>query len=267
MVREPQVCGQFYPSNPRELERLISNFTPQVTTKVQAKGALLPHAGYIYSGRVAVTTVAKVSPKERVIILGPNHTGFGEEFSIYSRGKWRMPWGLVDIDEELASKILEKGSYIKEDTLAHRFEHSIEVELPILRHFFSSFKFVPIVCSTASLDMYRKVANQIYQGVKDTQEQVLIIASGDMTHYEPDHQARKKDRLAIESILHLDEEELLKRVKKENISMCGIATVSIMLSCAKLLGSKKAEVTLYQTSGDVTGDTSSVVGYLGVIVS
>ncbi|MCK4810359.1 MAG: AmmeMemoRadiSam system protein B [Candidatus Omnitrophica bacterium] len=267
MIREPAVSGQFYPKNSKELEKLIRDLTPEKSAQKQALGAIMPHAGYIYSGRAAVSTAAKIIPKKRVIILGPNHTGFGEYFSLYPQGSWITPFGQIEVDEELASNILDKGGWIKEDIPAHKFEHSIEVELPILKYFFGDFKFVPIICNTAPLKIYREAANQIYEGIKDKKKEILIIASGDMTHYEPEPQARKKDSLAIETILNLDEENLLRRVEKEKISMCGTATVSIMLILTKLLGAKKGEVVLYQTSGDASGDYSSVVGYLGAVIS
>ncbi|MCD6228763.1 MAG: AmmeMemoRadiSam system protein B [Candidatus Omnitrophica bacterium] len=266
MVRKPAVSGQFYPKTSKEIEDFVSRLVVSSPVKVSAKGAILPHAGYIYSGKVAVVTCAKILPRKRVVILGPNHTGLGVEFGVYSKGLWEIPQGNVEIDEELAQDILRGGNFIEEDFLAHKFEHSIEVELPILKYFFKEFKFVPIICATASLDTYRKVAQQIYQGIREKKEEILIIASSDMTHYEEDTQARKKDRLAIEAITSLDEAELIRRVKRENISMCGVAPVSIMLILTKLLGARKVEVVSYQTSGEVSGDYSAVVGYLGALV-
>ncbi len=266
MVRKPAVSGQFYPKTSKGIKDFISQWVSSSPVKVSAKGVILPHAGYIYSGKVAVVTCARILPRKRVVILGPNHTGLGVEFSIYPKGLWEIPQGNVEIDEELAQEILHEGNFIEEDFLAHKFEHSIEVELPILKYFFNEFKFVPIICATASLDTYRKVAQQIYRGIKEKKEEILIVASSDMTHYEEDAQARKKDSLAIEAIINLDEVELLQRIRKENISMCGAAPVSIMLILTKLLGAKKVEVVSYQTSGEVSGDYSAVVGYLGALI-
>lgn len=259
--------GQFYPSNSAEIEKFITKCVDATSSKIHAKGVILPHAGYIYSGGVAAQTMSRVIPKKKLIILGPNHSGFGEFFSVYPGGLWRTPMGDIEVDSELVAGIIERGTEIKKDSLAHKFEHSIEVELPIIKYFFDEFTIVPIVCATASWDVYKKVGQQIFEGIKEVRGDVLVIASGDMTHYEPEAQARKKDSLAIESIVKLDEEELIARVKEKNISMCGVATIPIMLIVTKLMGATKAEVVKYQTSGDITGDYSAVVGYLGAIIN
>ncbi len=266
MIRKNAVAGQFYPHNPNKLKIMIESFIEKETSKIDAKGIIMPHAGYIYSGKVATVTVEKIRPKKRVIILGPNHMGTGETFSMFSRGEWEIPSGRIKIDEELAQAILNHSDLIKEDVSAHIYEHSIEVELPILHYFFKDFKFLPIVCSLSSLETYRKVAHHIFKTIKNIKDDILIIASSDMTHYEEDYRARKKDSYAIESIVKLNEEELLKRIKEKDISMCGVAPVSILIACCKLLKAKKATVTLYRTSGDITKDTSSVVGYLGAVI-
>jgi hypothetical protein len=267
MFRKAIVKGQFYPAREEELKRVIADFTPKVKSQIKAKGIILPHAGYVYSGKVAVATVSKILPKKRVVILGPNHSGLGEDFSLWAKGAWETPLGTVEVDSSLAESILQKGNCIKEDYNAHIREHSIEVELPIINYFFGNYKFVPICCEVSTLDNYRKVASQIFQAIKTVKGEVLLVASSDMTHYESDASARRKDRLALESIINLDEESLLINVEKENISMCGIAPVTILISCLKNLEAKKVEVALYQTSGDVSGDYSSVVGYAGIIIN
>jgi AmmeMemoRadiSam system protein B len=267
MVRQPIVSGQFYPAEAEKLKNLLASFILEEPKKMLAKAVILPHAGYIYSGKVAATTVNKILGQKRIIILGPKHTPEGLDYALWPKGSWNTPLGEVEIDEELAEKILVKGSCIKADYLAHKFEHSIEVELPVLLHFFGEFKFVPIACQVAKNLTYEQVATQIYEGIKLVKDRVLLVASSDMTHYEPDITARKKDRLALEHITNLDEEGFLKEVSKENITVCGIAPVAILISLAKKLGAKKAQVALYQTSADASGDYSSVVGYAGVIIS
>jgi len=266
MKRKPVVSGQFYPESASEIKKMLTQFKANSPTKVSAKGAILPHAGYIFSGKVATQTVEKIIPLKRIIILGPNHTGLGEDFSVYPEGAWTTPLGEVEVDKESVEFLLQKN-LLKKDTLAHNFEHSIEVELPILQYFFKEFKFVPIVCNVASLETYYKVAHRIYEGIKKVKEDIFIIASSDMTHYEPEETARRKDRLAIEAILNLDVENFLEVVKKENITICGVAPISITLILTKLLGATKAEVVLYQTSADISRDYSSVVGYLGAIIT
>lgn len=266
MLRKPAVSGQFYPNNAKAIEELISRFCPQAVNKISAKGIILPHAGYVYSGKVAAVAVSQVVPKQRLILLGPNHSGLGKQFSLWAKGKWKIPSAEISIDSELSGKILEKGNLVVDDQLAHQHEHSLEVQLPILQHFFGQFSFVPIACKQADLKTYRKVSEQIIAGVKELKEEVLFVASTDLTHYEPDSRARAKDRKVIEAIVNLDEETLISEVENNQITMCGLAPVAILLCCLKEIGARKAQVSLYQTSGDVSGDYSSVVGYVGVII-
>ncbi|UCC95346.1 MAG: AmmeMemoRadiSam system protein B [Candidatus Omnitrophota bacterium] len=267
MVREPVVSGQFYPAQQQQLRRIIESLTPKKSTKEGALGIILPHAGYVYSGKVAITTVSSILPKKRIVILGPNHTGFGKDFALSAKGTWKIPFGNVDIDTDLSSALLKNSDIIQEDPLAHKFEHSIEVELPILYHFFGEFQFVPLACQASTLDRYRKVALQIAEATKLIKNEILFVASSDLTHYEPDSTARKKDRDALESIVSLDEEGLLERVSRQNITMCGVAPVAVLIRCLKELGARKSHVALYETSGDTSGDYSSVVGYAGVVIS
>ena len=263
MVREPVANGQFYPDNLEELKLFIKRFSPFALSQINAKGLILPHAGYIYSGRVAVETVAKVSPKKKIIILGPNHTGLGSNFSLWAKGSWKIFSGIINIDEKMAEMILKKGNFIKEDYLAHSQEHSIEVELPILQYFFKEFKFIPICCKQSDIKTYQAVAAQIFEAIKEDKSEILMVASTDLTHYESDQTARKKDRFAIDAIINLDEQELITRLKKEKITMCGEAPVAILIACLKKMGAQKAQIVLYQTSADASRDKSSVVGYAG----
>ncbi|MCF7873684.1 MAG: AmmeMemoRadiSam system protein B [Candidatus Omnitrophica bacterium] len=266
MIRKAIANGQFYPDKLEQLTALIKELSPKkVQSRCRAKGVILPHAGYPFSGKVAATTISKISAPKNIVMLGPNHTGLGKKFSLSAAKSWQTPLGDVEVNQQLKKRILNSGSYIHEDSLAHKAEHSLEVELPIVQYFFKDFQIVPISCSLSSKETYKNVASQIYQGVKNDLANTLILASTDLSHYEPDQAARKKDRKVIEAIVKLDPEKLIEQVNKENISMCGVAPVAIMLFC---LSSeiKKTEVVLYQTSGDATGDYSSVVGYAGIIV-
>lgn len=267
MLRKAVVSGQFYPAESLELKKTIEEFGQKNSAKKHAYAIIIPHAGYVYSGKVAASTISEVLPKKRLIILGPNHTGYGEDFGIFAKGAWHIPFGDIQIDEDLAERIIKSGSVIVKDELCHKFEHSIEVELPLLYYYFNEFKFVPIACQISDMAAYEAVAAQIVLAMKNIKEEVMIVASSDMTHYEPDLAARKKDRLALECITNLDAEGLFKVVKKENITMCGIAPVAITLLIAKEIGASKASVSLYQTSADSGADASSVVGYAGVIIS
>ena len=270
MVRNPAVAGQFYPDKREELSLEIERLTGRVPAKKEdALGLLLPHAGYAYSGAVAASTLAAVNPRPTYIIVGPNHTGLGQPFSISTSDYWKTPLGDVKIDGKLTDRILKDCELIRKDEFAHIHEHSIEVQLPFLQKFCGAFTFVPIVVAQAGIDIYQKIGLSLARSIKELgmDKAVSIIASSDMTHYETQKSARDKDSRALEAIVKLDETALVERVRELDISMCGFAPAAIMIAAVKVLGAKKARVIKYQTSGDVTGDNSSVVGYAGVIIN
>jgi len=267
MIRPPAVSGQFYPASPEQLKTMIGQMVDENATKEDVIGLVLPHAGYPYSGPVVGATLSRAKVKNTFIIMGPNHTGLGKPLSIMAQGKWTTPLGDIEIDSELSKKILATSSYLEEDNLAHQFEHAIEVQLPFLQYFKSDFKLVPIVLTYATGHMCKQIGKEIARAVKELKREVIIIASSDMSHYEPQESASDKDNQAIEAMLNLDGDALLKRVAKLNISMCGYAPVVSLLSAAKELGATKASLVKYQTSGDTTGDYARVVGYAGIIIN
>ena len=230
---------------------------------------ILPHAGYQYSGAVAASTVNSSELKDTFVILGPNHTGLGEPFSVMAEGHWQMPFGPVDIDGELAAEMVRGSPYLKNDALAHAQEHSIEVLLPFLQLAQGNIKFVPIVVARADKEIYQAIAEDICRAIKSLQREneTVVVASSDMTHYEPQESAEKKDQYALAAILALDTDKLLSRVCERDITMCGVAPVAILLEVAKRLGAQEARLVKYQTSGHTTGDYSSVVGYAGLRIS
>ena len=265
-VRNPSVAGQFYQGSKagltKEVSRLIDNETP----KEDCLGAVSPHAGYIYSGMVAGKVISRIKFKESFVVLGPNHTGIGEQFAIVTSGCWRTPMGDVAIDSELAKAILSGSGFIKEDPSAHAYEHSIEVQLPFLQYLNGGFRFVPISVSYADSATLKKVGSELAGAIAKTKKGVVIISSSDMTHYESHESARTKDRKAIDAVLNLDEDMLTDEVKRWDISMCGFAPTVVMLSALKKLGAKKGELVDYKTSGDTSGDYTSVVGYAGILI-
>lgn len=267
-IRKPAVAGQFYPLSAVKLKEQISGLINREARKTDAIACMLPHAGYMYSGKVAADTVSRINIKDRVILLGPNHTGFGVPFSIMTEGTWQTPLGELKIDQRVARQILKNCQYLEEDNLAHIHEHSLEVELPILQYFKTDFEIVPIVVFSDELSILRKIGEDLAYTIEQLRikDSTLIVASSDMTHYEPQAQAVKKDKQALQAILNLDECKLIEKIRHFNISMCGYAPVVIMLALAKALGAQKAELINYQTSGDVTGDMASVVGYAGIII-
>ena len=265
-IRKPAVAGQFYPSSAQGLKGQIEAFIDKKANKTDAIACMLPHAGYIYSGGVAAQTLSRVNVKDKIILLGPNHTGFGPAFSIMTEGVWQTPLGEIEIDSNLAKKILQNSKYLEEDASAHAYEHSLEVELPFLQYFKTDFKIVPIILLSDEIKALKQIGEEIASVLKDSKGSSMIVASSDMTHYEPQATAQNKDTEAIGAILELNEDKLIEKIRRLNISMCGYAPVIVMLKAAKILGAKGASLIKYQTSGDVTGDRSSVVGYAGIIV-
>ncbi|MFC1950624.1 MEMO1 family protein [Chloroflexota bacterium] len=266
MIRNPVVAGQFYPEPPDQLRALIKGMVDEAAVKEDVIGLVSPHAGYIYSGLVAGAVISRIKFKDTFIIIGPNHTGMGKPLSIMTQGTWKTPLGEVEIDSELANQILAMSSHLEEDKVAHKYEHSIEVQLPFLQYFKKDIKFVPIILAYFDLATYKEIGKDLTRAVKELNKEVVIIASSDMTHYEPQESAQEKDNKAIEAILDLNEDELLKRVDELNISMCGYAPVVSLISAAKELEATGTELVKYQTSGDTTGDYSAVVGYAGIVI-
>ena len=266
MIRKPSVAGQFYPALASDLQAATKDMVKEDVVKEVVIGMVLPHAGYIYSGPVAGATISRVKLKNTLIIMGPNHTGAGPPLSIMTEGSWETPLGEVEIDSELGKKILATSKHLEEDDKAHIYEHSIEVQLPLLQYFKPDFKLVPMIFGHSSGAIYKEVGKEIAAAIKELGKEVVIIASSDMSHYEPQESAQKKDTQAIDAILKLDEDELLKRVAELNITMCGYAPAVSLIVAAKEMGATSAELVKYQTSGDVTGDYSAVVGYAGIII-
>jgi len=266
MIRHPVVAGQFYPALASQLRTMLKSLVEEKVEKEDVLGVVSPHAGYIYSGAVAGVVLSKIKFKDTFILMGPNHSGRGKPLSIMTQGTWKTPLGEVEIDAELARRILDGSRHLQEDAAAHQYEHSLEVQLPFLQYFKPEVRIVPIVLGFAGSSVYKEVGKEIARAIKEAKREVVLLASSDMTHYESQESAKRKDNQAIEAILKLDEDELLRRVQELDISMCGYAPTVSLLSAAKELGAKSAELVKYQTSGDVTGDYSAVVGYAGIVI-
>jgi AmmeMemoRadiSam system protein B/AmmeMemoRadiSam system protein A len=266
MIREPAVAGQFYPDSAAELRAMVKSFIDEKAEKEDAVGLVVPHAGYIYSGAVTGAVISRIKFKDTFIIIGPNHTGRGQPLSIMTAGIWKTPLGEVQIDTELADKLASTSAYLKADTAAHVFEHSVEVQLPFLQYFRPDVKIVPIILAAGNIDIYADLGREIARALRELKKEAVILASSDMNHYESQGIGQKKDRQAIEAMLELNPAKLVHRVEEKNISMCGYAPAAVMLTAARELGAVKAELVKYQTSGDVSGDFNAVVGYAGIIV-
>ncbi len=211
--------------------------------------------------------LSSLTPPAACVILGPNHTGLGSPCSLMVEGEWETPLGSISLNAPLARLLIEHSKYLKEDPRAHLYEHSIEVQLPLLQAILGSdISLVPITLAPGDDLMYKDIAQALATGIKACGQKVLLIASSDMTHYEPQADAEKKDREAIRAILDLDAAALSEKIERLDISMCGAGPTAAVLIAAKHLGARHGKLVGYQTSGDTTGDISSVVGYAGVII-
>lgn len=266
MKRIPAVAGQFYYASSEMLKAQVESYIEKGITKEKVIAILSPHAGFMYSGAVAGAVYSRIEFPDTFIIIGPNHTGLGKPISIMSSGEWEMPNGVVGIDESLSEKIMNASGEIVEDSNAHLREHSLEVQIPFMQFFSKEFKIVPIAMMTTDLEDCLEVGRAVASAVNSTPYPVVIVASSDMTHYEPDSEARKKDRRALDRILALDPEGLHRTILKERISMCGFSPAVAMLKASTILGAKSADLVKYMTSGDVSGDYFHVVGYAGVLI-
>ncbi len=267
MIRKPVVADTFYPGDAERLEQLVRSYLPDTAKQVRAIAIVVPHAGYVYSGRIAGEVFSRVKIPRDVIIIGPNHRGMGATHAIMASGEWSMPGGRIEINEPLAKAIMEYSPTLRDDPSAHRFEHSLEVQAPFLQVLRPDFRLVPIVLSASSYDECKELGKAIANGIRDYGEDVLMVASTDMTHYEPHAEAQKKDRLAIERILALDPKGLMTTVLGQGISMCGVMPVTVILEASLDLSARSAKLLAYTTSGETSGDYEQVVGYAGIIIS
>ena len=276
-VRRPVVASQFYEGDAEALKVQITdcflhNLGPQKLPEINKHsypraivGLICPHAGYIYSGPVAASAffeLAQDGKPDTVVLLGPNHTGFGSGLSIMREGTWRTPLGDVEVDTELADAILHETRILDVDEIAHRYEHSIEVQLPFLQFLYSGdFKIVPICFLMQDFESAVEVGRALTEALD--QSNAIVIASSDMTHYESAKAAAAKDQTALKAVTALDAKGFYDTVEKLNITACGYAPITALLTYANGVCAK-ATLLNYRNSGDVSGDHSSVVGYAAV---
>lgn len=266
-IRHPAVAGRFYPGDPDDLRAEARSYLSHDKVQaVPAIGCIAPHAGYMYSGHVAGAVFAHLDIPERCIVLCPNHTGMGSPLAIVSEGSWQTPLGNVPIESQLAHSLRAAFPALEEDAAAHRAEHAAEVELPFLQLRQSHLTFVPIAIGARRLEVLEALGDALAGVISRGKGPVLIVASSDMNHYEPDAITRVKDHRAIERILTLDPRGLYDVVTHQNVTMCGFGPAVVMLTAARRLGAKSAELVKYATSGDISGDRNMVVGYAGIIV-
>jgi len=266
MVRQPAVAGQFYTSDPIRLRDQLDKVLKIKNNQIKALGAIVPHAGYIYSAAVAGAVYARMEIPGTVVILGPNHHGVGSKVALFPPGEWVTPLGSVAINQQLSALLLKNSPLVQEDSTAHQFEHSIEVQVPFLQHLRPDVTIVPLCLGFSDYSSCRNMGLSLAKAICEYENDVLIIASSDMSHYQPADVARHEDNLAIQEILHMNPEGMYSIVRERGITMCGIIPATIMLVAAIAMGATKSELIQYTTSGEVSGDFDQVVGYAGVMV-
>ena len=276
-VRWPAVAGQFYDADPQALtesieecflHRLGPGRKPPPDEPFEGIfGIVSPHAGYIYSGPIAshgYYVCSALREVDMVAILGPNHSGIGSGVATVSGGTWKTPLGDVEIDRDAAKEFVKASRLVDFDEDAHRHEHSIEVQLPFLQYIFKKvFKILPICMMMQDKETAIEVGEALINVVKGRKS--LIIASSDFTHYEDQKIASSKDHELINTILELNVDKHYETLERLNMSVCGYGPIAALMTAVKRLGDQEGKLLKYATSGDVTRDYSSVVGYASII--
>lgn len=279
MIRQPAVAGRFYPADPEKLRERVRQFVGAaavveglphaVASGASAAGVALacmvPHAGYVFSGGVAGAVYARIALPRRIIIIGPRHRPRGVDLAINAEGAWQTPLGLAQIDSDMAHSLVAACPLLIEDHVAHRNEHSIEVQLPFLQVLAGEFRFVPIAVGTLDFRVLTELGHTLAKVISASNEPVLLVVSSDMNHYESEHVTRVKDDLAIDQLLALDPRGLHETVRREHITMCGCGPAVAALTAVRDLGVTRAELVRYATSANVLGDRDEVVGYAGML--
>ena len=273
MIREPVVAGQFYPGRKEDLENMIKNCmdhkygpgSKSILSDERTFGIICPHAGYVYSGPTACHSYKSIASQnpELVIIIGPNHFGIGRDVATMVDAQWKTPLGMVQVDSELAKQVSKISKFIKIDEYSHSQDHSLEVQIPMLQKILSSnFQIIPIILRAQHMDIAIDVGNAVSEIAK--RKNTIIVASSDFTHYEENSFAHQQDKALIEPILEMDVERFYQVLREKRVTACGYgAMASVMIAC-KNLGATKGELLSYATSGDISGDTESVVGYCAI---
>jgi len=274
-MRTPAVAGMFYPREKNELEKMINDcfhhpFGPEKSSDMEPNeevyGIICPHAGYMYSGPIASHSYNYISSKpiDLVIIVGPNHWGIGCNVAIMNEGIWQTPLDSVEVDSEAASELEKSSEIIESDYFSHTKDHSLEVHIPFLQKIFSNkFKILPIILINQNYDAAKEIGTAIAKISKN--RNIIILGSSDFTHYEENEFAHKQDKALIEPILELDVEKFYQVLEEKNVSACGYGAIASTMVACKELGATKGTLLKYATSGDVTGEKSSVVGYASIV--
>ncbi len=270
MIRKPVVAGQFYPDNEEELRDMIHHciqhkYGPGSNPTISNEkifGIICPHAGYVYSGPTACHSYKSISSQnpELVIIIGPNHFGIGMDAATMIDAQWQTPLGTVHVDSESAKRVAEISKFIEIDEYSHSQDHSLEVQIPMLQEILSNnFKILPIILRAQDMETAIDVGNAVSEIAK--KKNAIIVASSDFTHYEENSFAHQQDKALLEPILEMNIERFYRVLNERRVTACGYGAMASAIVACRNLGATKGELLSYATSGDVSGNTESVVGY------
>lgn len=267
-VREPQVAGMFYPSNPHELSEVINGFLDEV--KLDRKynhvaGIISPHAGYVYSGQTAAYAYKTIENKEynSVIVISPSHREYFHGISIYPGDGYKTPLGRIKIDKKLREKITSQSKIIFEGNEGHRAEHALEVQLPFLQIVLGDFELLPIVIGDQRKEYIFELADVLASSIDDD---TLLIASSDLSHFYPKSHAKLLDSRVAKHIDSYRFEDLQHDLEGKRCEACGGGGIVALLKALKKRNIIYTHVVAQSDSGDITGDESEVVGYLSAVV-
>jgi AmmeMemoRadiSam system radical SAM enzyme/AmmeMemoRadiSam system protein B/AmmeMemoRadiSam system protein A len=265
-VRPAAVAGAFYDIDPAALAHTVDELLAGERSHEEWSAALVPHAGLKFSGRIAAAVLRRIKIPKHVIVIGPKHTQLGMDWAVAPHQTWALPGGVVESDFILARRLCQAIPGLEMDAAAHQREHAVEVELPLLARLAPQTKVVGIAIGHGDLDSCRRFAEGLAGLLRDRDELPLLLISSDMNHFATDAENRRLDALALAALERRDPEALYRAVNEHSISMCGVLPAVIVLETLRLLGRlRKAERVGYATSADVTGDTSRVVGYAGML--
>lgn len=269
-IREPAVSGSFYPSDEVTLRKDLEGYLSKASSPGidgDVVGLVSPHAGYMYSAEVAAAGYKAIQnkPFHTVIIVAPSHRVYFEGASLMATGAYRTPLGLVKIEEDLSAEILNEDAVFISDMGPHIREHALEVQLPFLQVALSDFLLVPIIMGSQSVDVEKRVSRAIFRVLRERGPGVLVVASTDLSHYHSYGDAVALDRIVLKHLTRFDVDGLESDFAVENFEACGGGPLLSVMRLSRDLGANKGKVLKYMNSGDVTGDKSTVVGYVSSV--
>lgn len=270
-VRKTAIAGSWYPGNPKILDSDISKYIDNAEINPSEKKPaviICPHAGYMYSGPVAGYAYKAVSGHtyKTVVVISPSHKEFFPFVSVWAEGGFETPLGRIDIDTQLCSSLINASRYVRDERSPHIAEHALEIQLPFLKHSLGAFSLCPLIMGEQTLPMCRELSEALAKCITNPEE-TLIVASSDLSHFHHAERAHVMDRNVAKLIEAYDIEGLSEALDSGRSEACGGGPIMAAMLYAKAKGRTDVKVLKYATSADITGDRSSVVGYLSAVIS